>query len=248
MTDQPIRVVSATNLTDDELADLYEYPASEPWIRANFVVSLDGAITTNGSSTGLTTPLDQRVLKLLRDLADVVLVGATTIRVEDYIGIRTSETGTQRRSDRDLAPVPPLAVVSGRADIDPESRLLTNTIVPPIILTTTTAPATAKRNLQAAGAQVIELGPDRIETSAIIDALASLGMRKILCEGGPTLTGQLVADHALDELCITTAPTVVCGDAHRITHTDRHSAVSMQCKHIIFDVDGVQIARWVRRT
>ncbi|MFI9406874.1 pyrimidine reductase family protein [Nocardia sp. NPDC052316] len=246
MTDLP-RVVTATGITDDELAELYEYPdVPGPWLRANFVVSLDGAITTNGSSTGLTNPLDQRTFKLLRDLADVVLVGAATIRIEDYIGVRTSDEGLQRRADRGLATLPPLAVVSGRADIDPESRLLTNTIVPPIILTTTTAPTTAKRNLTAAGAQVIELGPDRIETAAMIDALTSLGLRKILCEGGPTLTGQLAADHALDELCVTTAPSVVCGNAQRITHTDRHSTVGMRCNHIIFDADGAQLARWVR--
>lgn len=246
MTDTP-RVVSAAGITDDELAALYEYPsASDHWVRANFVVSVDGAISTNGSSTGLTSPLDQRVLKLLRDLSDVVLVGASTIRVEDYIGIRISEAGKQRRSERGLAPVPPLAVVSGRADIDPESRLLTNTVVPPIILTTSAAPATAKQNLRAAGAEVIELGADRIESSAIVEALTALGMRRILCEGGPRLTGQLVADHTLDELCVTTAPMMVCGKAARITNIDRHARLAMVCEHMIFDSEGFQLARWRR--
>ncbi|MFI6870875.1 pyrimidine reductase family protein [Nocardia sp. NPDC050406] len=245
MTTVP-HVVNSVNLTDDELAALYEYPAnSEPWVRANFVVSIDGAISTNGSSVGLTTPLDQKVLKLLRDLSDVVLVGANTIRVEDYIGIKVSEAGSRRRTNRGLSPVPPLAVVSGRADIDPQSRLLTNTTVPPIILTTSTAPTVAKRNLTTAGAQVIELGPGPIETTAIIDTLSSLGMTKILCEGGPNLTGQLVADHLLNEMCVTTAPTMICGNAQRITHLDRHANLKMRCKHIIFDPDGAQLARWI---
>ncbi|MFE3753087.1 pyrimidine reductase family protein [Nocardia tengchongensis] len=242
-------IVSAAHLTDDDLAALYRYPAAaEPCVRANFVVSLDGAISTAGSSRGLTSPLDQRVLKLLRSLADVVLVGASTIRVEDYIGIRIPESGQQRRKEQGLQPIPPLAVVSGRADIDPKSRLLTDTLVPPIILTTTTAPTAAKRDLAAAGAQVIELGPDRVETAAIIDTLTGLGMHRILCEGGPSLAGQLAADDALDELCVTTAPVVVGGDARRITHTDRLVQLTMSCEHIIFDTDGIQLARWARKS
>lgn len=242
-------IVGATGLTDDDLADLYAYPdTTEPRVRANFVASVDGAISTNGSSSGLSSPLDQRVLKLLRSLADVVLVGAATIRVENYRGIQIPESGQQRRKAQGLEPIPPLAVVSGRADIDPGSRLLTETIVPPIILTTAAAPAAAKRDLTAAGAHVIELGPDRVETAAIMDTLVGLGMRRILCEGGPSLAGQLAADDVLDELCVTTAPTVVCGDARRITHTERPAQLRMDCKHIIFDADGFQFARWVRKS
>ncbi|MEV6069260.1 pyrimidine reductase family protein [Nocardia sp. NPDC052001] len=248
MTDIP-RIVSASEITDDQLVELYDFPPnSGSWLRANFVVSVDGAIATNGSSSGLTNPLDQRVLKLLRDLSDVVLVGASTIRIEDYIGIKISEAGHARRLSRGLAPVPPIAVVSGRADIDPESRLLTRTTVPPIILTTMSAPTAAKRNLEAAGAQVIELGSTHIETHAIVETLAELGLQRIVCEGGPKLTGQLVADHALDELCVTTAPILLSGNANRVTHSERHAQMKMRCSHIIFDSDGTQLARWVRRT
>ncbi|MFC7429965.1 dihydrofolate reductase family protein, partial [Nocardia tengchongensis] len=170
-----------------------------------------------------------------------------TVRIEDYGGARISESGMRRREVQGMDPVPPLAVVSGRADINPASRLLTDTLVPPIILTTTTAPEVNKANLTAAGARVIELGFDRIESKAIVKTLASLGLRKMLCEGGAGLMGQLVADDALDELCLTTAPVVVGGNAKRITHTERQARLQMRCSHIIFDNDGIQLARWVRR-
>ncbi|MEU8901773.1 pyrimidine reductase family protein [Nocardia sp. NPDC048505] len=242
------RIVQAAGLTDAELLELYEYPAdvAAPWIRTNFVVSLDGATSTSGSSVGLTSPTDQRLMGLMRELADVVLVGAGTIRTEDYIGIRVSDEGRERRLARGMATVPPIAVVTARADIDPESRLLTRTEVPPIILTTTTASTAAKRNLDAAGATVVELGSTVVDTAALSDALASLGLLRVICEGGPTLTGQLAADRALDELCITTAPAVVGGVSHRVTYTDRNASLAMHCAHIIFDTDGVQFARWVR--
>ncbi|KIA60564.1 pyrimidine reductase family protein [Nocardia vulneris] len=249
MTEGP-KLVKASDLTNDELLELYApHPeTSGPWVRANFVVSVDGAIATNGSSGGLTSPLDQYVLKLLRDLSDVVLVGANTIRAEDYIGIRTTDERRQWRIARGRPPVPPIAVVSGSANIDPRSRLLTNTEVPPIILTTTTAPAEAKADLAAAGAEVIELGSGAIEAAAIIHTLAERGLREIVCEGGALLTGQLVADHYLNELCITTAPTVLGGTSARMTYSPQGTATAMTCQHIVFDADGAQLARWVRST
>ncbi|WP_280410989.1 pyrimidine reductase family protein [Nocardia asiatica] len=246
MTNLP-NLVQSADLDDTALLELYEEPGNPPWVRANFVVSVDGAVATVGSSSGLTSPFDQRVLKVLRDLSDVVLVGASTIRVEDYIGIRPTEAGKKWRLEHGLAAVPPIAVVTGRADIDPESRLLTNTLVPPIILTTTSATPSKKQLLRDAGAQVIELGEDSISSRAILDTLAELGMNRIVCEGGPILTGQLVADDVLDELCVTTSPKLLAGESPRITRSNQHVAVDMRCRHIIFDTDGAQLARWIRQ-
>ncbi|MFD3431332.1 pyrimidine reductase family protein [Nocardia fluminea] len=241
---EPRIIIGQQELTDDELIQLYQGPGTGPWVRANFVQSVDGAVAVGETSSGLTTPLDQQVLKLLRLLSDVVLVGASTIRVEDYIGVRFSPAGVARRRAWGMADVPPIAVVSGRADLDPDSRLLTNTLVPPIILTSTSASAAAKANLKAAGATVLELGDTSIESGAIIEALANLGLHQIICEGGPTLAGQLAADHILDELCLTTVPTILGGPAGRVTH-GRLASLPVRCKHIIVDQDGAQIARWI---
>ena len=70
---------------------------------------------------------------LLRELAEVVLVGAGTVRAEKYRGAR--------RPTRGRATPPPIAVVTGSADLDPESRLFTDTAVPPLVLTAESAPA-----------------------------------------------------------------------------------------------------------
>lgn len=240
----PHIVRAAPGLSDDQLIELYQGPASGPWVRANFVQSVDGAIALGDTSSGLTTPLDQRILKLLRLLSDVVLVGASTIRAEDYIGVRFSDEGSARRRAWGMPVAPPIAVVSGRADLDPKSRLLTDTLVPPIILTTSSAPDSSKNALRAAGAVVLELGESSIDSAAIIGALGDLGLGKVICEGGPTLTGQLAADHVLDELCLTTVPTIAGGPAGRVTH-GRLAALSVECQHIIIDEDGAQLARWL---
>ncbi len=247
MISSGLRIVSGTDLSDEELAALYAYPPTatgRAQLRVNFVASVDGATATNGTSAGLTSPLDRRVLQLLRNLADVVLVGASTIRHENYIGIRACAAIRAQRLTQGMSEVPPIAVVTGRADIDPGSRLLTHTSVPPIILTTTTASASAKRGLERAGAHVIELGTGSISTAALLETLTSLGLHRIICEGGPTLTGQLAADNAIDELCITTVPTMVGGNASRLTHSERPASLALRCQHIVLDIDGSQLARW----
>ena len=238
----------APDLTDDELRDLYEYPAdiTAPWIRMNFVSSIDGAVTIDGSSTGLGTPADKKVFGILRELADVVLVGAGTARTEGYKGVRTNEARRQRRLERGLTAVPPIAVVSTHASVDPESFLLTDTSVPPIILTSTDASSERKAALRKAGAEVFEIGTGSVPSEAILRTLDELGLHRVLCEGGPTLFGQLIEDDAVDELCMTTSPLLTGGASGRISKSPNGVRNQMACRHILTDEDATMLSRWVR--
>jgi riboflavin biosynthesis pyrimidine reductase len=245
-TDLPV-IGSFVGLDDDELADLYSYPDRPGrYVRANMVSSLDGAVTIDDRVGGLTTESDQRLLTLLRDLADVVLVGASTVRAEGYTGIRTTTGLQHRRQSAGLTPVTHVAVVSGMADIASDSALLTDTAVPPIIYTSTDAPATAKTALAAAGADVVEIGSGRLDLGAVLADLARRGLARIVCEGGPTLLGALITDGDLNELCVTTNPALVGGSAGRLATATRTTDIAMRCQHILFDQDGTQFARWVR--
>jgi riboflavin biosynthesis pyrimidine reductase len=64
-------------------ADLPEV-AGRPGVRLNMIASLDGAATVDGLSGGLGGPADRRVFAALRELAEVVLVAAGTVRAERY--------------------------------------------------------------------------------------------------------------------------------------------------------------------
>jgi riboflavin-specific deaminase-like protein len=200
--------VPADALDDAQLAARYAYPADlgAPFVRANFVASADGAVSVDGRSAGLGSPADRRVFLLLRELADVVLVGAGTVRAEDY--------GGARRPTRGHAAPPPIAVVTGSADLDPASRLLTDTRVPPIVLTLASAPAQRRERLAAAGADVVAL--DRLTPDVVLAELARRRLHRVLCEGGPRLFGEFVAADAVDELCLTVAPLLVGGAVRRI--------------------------------
>ncbi|MDA8062780.1 MAG: hypothetical protein M0T80_10210, partial [Actinomycetota bacterium] len=58
------------------LEESYAHRAGE--LRANLVVSLDGAVELDGRSGALGGAADRELLATLRALADVVLVGAGT--------------------------------------------------------------------------------------------------------------------------------------------------------------------------
>jgi riboflavin biosynthesis pyrimidine reductase len=197
-----------SDVDDAALAAHYAYPdgLSAPYVRVNFVSSADGAVTVEGRSGGLGSDADRRVFGLLRELADVVLVGAGTVRAEDYRGAR--------RPTRGRSTPPPIAVVTGSAGLDPGSRLLTDTAVPPIVLTLATAPAENRERLAAAGADVVVL--ERLTPDLVLAELARRGLHRVLCEGGPSLFGDLVAADAVDELCLTVAPLLAGGTAGRI--------------------------------
>ncbi|WP_367139141.1 pyrimidine reductase family protein [Saccharothrix sp. HUAS TT1] len=208
----------AGEITDDELEQLYDYPdgLDRPWVQVNFVSSVDGAVSVAGRSAGLGNEADRKVFMLGRDLCDVVLVGAGTALVEGYHGVKAGEVRASRRARLGLAPVPPIAVVTGRCSIEPTSTLLTSTSVPPIVLTTAAAPRERRDALLAAGADVVVVGEESVSMDLALAALDERGLRRVDCEGGPRVLGALIDADLVDVLCVTFSPLLAGGDAGRI--------------------------------
>jgi riboflavin biosynthesis pyrimidine reductase len=183
-----------------DLVEAYAVPAGVPHLRVNFVASADGAATVDGRSEGLSnaSSVDKELFFTLRGLADVVLVGAGTVRAEDYGPVRRS--GTDHR--------PPIAVVTGRLALDPTSRFFAE--VPPgqrpFLLTTASADAAPFADL----AEVIVCGEHHVDLTLALAALRARGLARVVCEGGPTLFGHLVAGGLVDELDLSIAP-LLCG-------------------------------------
>ena len=200
-----------------DLAEVYAYPTgARRWVRANMVATVDGAATASGKSEGVSGEADKRVFGVLRALADVVLVGAGTVRTEQYRPTRVREQYQEARAAAGQAPAAAVAVVSRALDLDWSTPLFTSPAVPTIVLTTTDAPQDRIDAASEAGADVIAAGTGDVDLALAVDRLAERGLGRILCEGGPQLLGQLAASGKLDELCLSIAPQLRGGDSMRV--------------------------------
>lgn len=232
----------------DRLEAHYAFPETlqRPWVRVNFVSSLDGAVTSGGSSRALSHPVDQEVLGLIRSLSDVVLVGLGTALAEGYRGVKRHEVRAELRSRLGLSEVPPIALVTARAALPLDSPLLTDTLVPPIVITCGSAPAERRAALADAGADVVVAGTDRVDLAAALEALEQRGLRRIGCEGGPRLFGSLVDDDLVDELCLTLSPSLASGDAGRIAHGNGAEQLRAMRLESVLHADSLLFLRYGR--
>lgn len=203
----------ADNLTDEDL--LEPLRSAEPRVRVNFVSSVDGAATRGGLSGGLSGAADQRHFELLRRAADVVLVGAGTVRAEGYGPLRVSDASARWRRAHGLPDHPVFAILSRRGDLDPESAIFADAPSRPVVITSAAASGIERF---AAVADVIVAGEVRVDIPEALAALRERGFAHVLCEGGPTLFGTFIAVDAVDELFITISPSLQAGEARRIAH------------------------------
>jgi riboflavin biosynthesis pyrimidine reductase len=212
---QALFPTAPNELSHDDLVELYAYPAERPWLRANFVSSLDGAAQGSDHRSGtLSSRADRRVFGLLRSLADVIVVGAGTARSEGYLPVTPSEARTTLRNRLGLAPSPSIAVVSRSLRIDP--GLLEGGLAPTLVITTESASAERREEINSI-APVLVAGGTGVDIALAKELLISRGFQRMLCEGGPTLMRDLVASRAVDELCLTVTPLVLAGDRLRVT-------------------------------
>ena len=182
-------------------ADVYaDRPVADgrPALRLNMISSVDGSTTVEGTSAGLGGPADKRVFRLLRSLADVVLVAAGTVRAEHYGPAAV-----------------PIAVVTRTVHLDWQSRFFTEADARPIVVTTADAPPESVEHA-ARVADVIVAGTGSVDFRRALAELGARGYRNVLAEGGPTMNAGLASAGLLDELCLTFSPKLVAGDAGRI--------------------------------
>ena len=231
---------------DADLPALYAYPPGR-WLRGNMVASADGAGSLGGVTASLSSGADRQVFALLRALADVILVGAGTVRAEDYGPARRTERWHHLRAGR--PPTAPIAVVSARLDLDPAGRVFTG--APPhartIVITTAQAPADLRAAL-ARHADLITAGEAAVDLDAAVRALADRGYQRVLTEGGPSLLAELAEAGLLDELCLTIAPLLAGPGAGRIVSGEESPGgpLPLTLAHVLED-SGFLLCRYTRK-
>jgi riboflavin biosynthesis pyrimidine reductase len=200
-----------------ELSQAYGGPLgfAEPRLYANFVATLDGVIGLPGQPHSNriisdNSAADRFVMGLLRACADVVLVGADTMRAAPgtlwtaaQAHPPAAELFEELRRTRERPPRPTVAVLSGHGTVDPRHPALEEGA---LVLTSEVGAARLRNKLPQASTTMM-LGPNpHLDPAAAVAALRSRGHRLILCEGGPTVFGALVGAGLVDELFLTTSP------------------------------------------
>lgn len=182
------------------------------WVMANMVGSLSGSAAVGGRVGALSHGPDAQLFTDMRSLADVVMVGAETVRREGYGPVRLRPELVEVRQAAGRPDVPPIAIVTRSLDLDWGSRVFTEAADDARTLIITGEAADPQRLAQAREvADVIVAGTDRVEPGLALAELHRRGHRVVLCEGGPSLLGELAAEGLLDELCLTVAP-ILGGD------------------------------------
>ena len=213
----------------DTLRDWYQ-PTGMSVVRMNLITTIDGSVGgTDGTSHTLSNPADRRILGVIRELADVVLVGASSVRREGYLLPRHAR----------------LAVVTGSGDLTGHGF---GTDVEPGRLVVLCAAASVGRLMETLGgvpAEIVTLPltDGALSMTDVITALRIRGMESIVCEGGPSLASQLLAADLVDELCLSTSPVIGGSDQQLLpagVAVDRRATLTQL---IVDDASGLY-ARW----
>jgi riboflavin biosynthesis pyrimidine reductase len=216
-----------------ELSELYRPPQAN-WLRLNFIASVSGNVVgADGTSEALSNPVDRRLLGIIRQLSDVVLIGAGSLRTEGYLRPRRAR----------------LAVVTSTGDLAMEAVTQTDDGEAIIVLCPASAEDRVRASLGAArestSAEVVVL-PDRrgkLTPSDMVAALRERGLESIVCEGGPILARQFIEAGLVDELCLSTSP-VVNGASLPIFGAAEFHEVALTLTQLLVDEKSGLYARW----
>lgn len=209
------------------LVGLYR-PEAISSVRINLIGSVTGdAAGSDGTSHSLSSPADRTILGVIRELADVVLVGAASVRTEGYVMPRRA----------------PLAIVTMSGDLTghaidqaAEGRL--------IVLCPREAVDRVRADLAPVEPQIIVLDAPggRLAPADIVTALRVRGMESIVCEGGPALAESFLGADLVDEVCLTTSP--VLGGRSPSLSAGVLADIPVILTQLLVDESSALYARW----
>jgi riboflavin-specific deaminase-like protein len=184
--------------------------ADRPYVALNMVSTVDGKAAVAGVAAGIGTATDRELMRQLRAQADAVLAGVGSLRAEAFTPA-VPAAYVPARVARGLAPQPMGVLVSGSGRLPLERRYFQRDDYPRVLLTSAAGAATLDP-AAAARLRVVVTGEHAVDLAAGLRVLrAELGVRWLLCEGGPTLNHALLAAGLVDELFLTLAPRLAGG-------------------------------------
>lgn len=191
-----------------------------PYVYFNMVASVDGkAVSATGNAEGLGSATDRFLMHRLRAAADAVLVGAETFRRDPFVPQIMAEAAAERRKYFPNAPQPLGIVISRDGNLPLDKKFFDRDKAADRLVALGQAASSAKEAAFKAFARTLRV-PDRPdgrpdESWLLAYLYREMGIRRLLCEGGPTLNFSLISRGLADELFWTLAPKLVGGSTNR---------------------------------
>jgi 2,5-diamino-6-(ribosylamino)-4(3H)-pyrimidinone 5'-phosphate reductase len=178
----------------------------------NAAVSADGKLSSRRrEQIAISGPVDFDRVDRIRAAADAVLVGIGTVLADDpHLTLDEEDRRVQRlRAGRPGNPA--RVVVDSRARTPPDARILDDAATT-YLLVAETAGEDRLAALREAGANVIVAGEERVDLSAALAELASVGeVDRLMVEGGGEIIFSLFAADLVDELTLYVGSLVIGG-------------------------------------
>jgi 5-amino-6-(5-phosphoribosylamino)uracil reductase len=154
---------------------------------------------------------DQAHVEYQVSLADLILVGAGTIRAEGVsFTIRNPELLAARKV-RGQSPQPITCVVSGSLDLSPDLPFLSQDIERWILTTRTGLERNSDATTLQKLAKLIDLGDTDLDWDRAYSLMAERGINKVVALGGGSLTAALAKVGRIDDWWLTIWPVIYGG-------------------------------------
>ena len=194
---------------------------SRPMIGLCMVMSLDGSTVVQGNSRALSGDADRSILVGLRSLADVIVVGSSTVRIDDY--------GPPSRKDLRVG------VVSRTGNLDLTTPLFTSGAG--FLIIPEDAPTPLNPSITC-----IRAGRGSVDFAA---AMCQLDGTFIQLEGGPGLNASMAQADLIDEINLTISPNVAANNEPRLLSEASPILKRFTLSHIL-EEDGFLFLRYTR--
>lgn len=183
----------------------------KPFIFINSAMSLDGKLSTiERKQVRISNKEDLERIDKLRASADAVMVGSNTVAIDDPKLVVKSDSLRKERIEKGLPENPAKVMVGSIKKIKLDGDFLNYGNAEKIIFTTEKEEEKRIGELKKK-ARVYVLGKEKTNIFEMMDILASLGIKRIMVEGGGTLNYELLEAGLVDEIYVAIGPIVFGG-------------------------------------
>jgi riboflavin-specific deaminase-like protein len=177
-----------------------------PLVIATFAMTVDGKVTTkNLSPVDFTSREDKVHLFQQRALADAVLIGHTSLK-RDNVRLGLPAEMQETRVKRHQSRCPLRVIVSNEGRIDHRLKIFQSNVSPIIIFSTKRMPRKYQRALEKTATLHLS-NSNHVNLTGMLETLRrKYKVRRVACEGGPTLFRALLEQGLVERLNLTIAP------------------------------------------